>query len=82
MTETALVIRSSAPLPALVTGAGERASVRFLEFFAAAIRNPHTRRAYARAVGAFLNWCADRRGGIDHGRAATACRHLDRAADA
>src|SRR5260370_4692630 len=59
MTETALVMRSSAPLPGLVTGAGERASVRFLEFFAAAIRNPHTRRAYARAVGEFLNWCAD-----------------------
>jgi site-specific recombinase XerC len=32
--------------------------VRFLEFFASAIRNPHTRRAYARAVGDFLGWCA------------------------
>jgi site-specific recombinase XerD len=31
--------------------------VRFLEFFAAQIRNPHTRRAYARAVGEFLAWC-------------------------
>jgi hypothetical protein len=39
--------------------AGERASIRFLEFFASAIRNPHTRRAYARAVGEFLAWCAD-----------------------
>jgi site-specific recombinase XerD len=38
--------------------AGERASVRFLEFFASAIRNPHTRRAYARAAGDFLGWCA------------------------
>jgi site-specific recombinase XerD len=46
-------------LPALVTAAGERAGVRFLEFFAANIRNPHTRRAYARAVGDFLAWCAD-----------------------
>jgi len=44
--------RSSSPLP------GERASVRFLEFFAANIRNPHTRRAYYRAAEEFLAWCA------------------------
>src|ERR1700675_4717276 len=58
MSETALAVRSSAPLPALVINAGERASVRFLEFFASTIRNPHTRRAYAHAVSEFLNWCA------------------------
>jgi site-specific recombinase XerD len=40
-----------------VVAAGERASVRFIEFFASAIRNPHTRRAYARAAGDFLAWC-------------------------
>ncbi|MFM0258071.1 tyrosine-type recombinase/integrase [Paraburkholderia sediminicola] len=45
-------------MPALVVSAGERAGVRFLEFFASAIRNPHTRRAYARAAGDFLAWCA------------------------
>ncbi len=45
-------------LPALVVSAGEQASIRFLEFFASAIRNPHTRRAYARAAGDFLSWCA------------------------
>ena len=44
-------------LPTLVAAAGERASVRFLEFFASTIRNPHTRRAYARAVADFLAWC-------------------------
>lgn len=33
--------------PALVIAAGERAGVRFLEFFAEAIRNPRTRCAYA-----------------------------------
>ena len=44
-------------LPALVAASGERAGVRFLEFFAAAIRNPHTRRAYARATADFLAWC-------------------------
>jgi site-specific recombinase XerC len=53
------VIRvSSVALPALVAAAGERASMRFLEFFAANIRNPHTRRAYARAAEDFLAWCA------------------------
>jgi hypothetical protein len=30
-------------LPPLVTAAGEHNSMRFLEFFAAHIRNPHTR---------------------------------------
>ena len=45
-------------LPALVSHAGERAGVRFLEFFTANIRNPNTRRAYARAVNEFLAWCA------------------------
>jgi site-specific recombinase XerD len=46
-------------LPQLVTAAGDRASLRFLEFLAANIRNPHTRRAYSRAVGEFHTWCAD-----------------------
>ena len=44
-------------LPTLVTAAGDQASTRFLEFFAGTIRNVHTRRAYARAVGVFLTWC-------------------------
>lgn len=46
-------------LPALVVADGERTSMRFLEFFASAIRNPHTRRAYARSVADFLAWCVD-----------------------
>ena len=33
-------------LPELIAAAGERASMRFPEFFAANIRNPHTRTAY------------------------------------
>jgi integrase/recombinase XerC len=49
---------SSSLVPALVAAAGERAGMRFLEFFAANIRNPHTRRAYARAADEFLAWCA------------------------
>ncbi|SDR29474.1 Phage integrase family protein [Rhizobiales bacterium GAS113] len=44
-------------LPAPVTAAGDKARVRFLEFFAANIRNPHTPRAYGRAVAEFLSWC-------------------------
>src|SRR6266852_1537170 len=53
-----LVAIGSPTLPALVAAAGERASMRFLEFFAANIRNRHTRRAYARAADEFLGWCA------------------------
>ena len=34
------IIASDCPLPALVAAAGERTSLRFLEFFAANIRNP------------------------------------------
>jgi hypothetical protein len=50
---------SSPTLPALVAAAGDRASMRFLEFFAANIRKPHTRRAYYRASEAIR--CHDRR---------------------
>jgi hypothetical protein len=46
-------------LPPIIAAAGERASLRFLEFFAANIRNPHTRRAYSRAVSEFMAWCED-----------------------
>jgi site-specific recombinase XerD len=49
--------------PDLIRAAGERAQLRFLEFFAAAIRNPNTRRAYARAAADFLAWC-EREAGV------------------
>lgn len=53
-----LVLSSgSLPVPALVSQAGDRAGMRFLEFFTANIRNPNTRRAYARATQEFLTWC-------------------------
>ena len=52
-------VTTSARVPMLVTAAGDRASLRFVEFFTANIRNPHTRRAYGQAVGAFLAWCED-----------------------
>ena len=41
-------------LPALISGAGERAAWRFLEFFTVNIRNSNTRAAYGRAAGDFL----------------------------
>jgi hypothetical protein len=43
--------------PAIIAAAGERAELRFLEFFTAHIRNPNTRRAYAQEVCEFLTWC-------------------------
>ena len=45
-------------LPALITAAGDRARNRYVEFFAAEIRNPNTRAAYLHAVGQFLGWMA------------------------
>jgi site-specific recombinase XerD len=54
---TALLPYSSMA-PALVAASGDRASYRFLEFFAAQIRNQHTRKAYARAVGGFCRWAS------------------------
>jgi site-specific recombinase XerD len=51
-----LILLATANAPALVTAAGDRAPYRFLEFFTAQICNPHTRRAYVRAVGAFCAW--------------------------
>ena len=56
---TQLIPLPSLSLPRLVVGAGDQARLRFVEFFAANIRNPHTRRAYARACAAFLDWCAE-----------------------
>jgi site-specific recombinase XerC len=47
----------SPSLSALVTAAGERPSMRFLEFVTGNIRNPHTRRPYARAAEEFPAWC-------------------------
>ena len=50
-----------APLvPAAIVHAGDRAAWRYVDFFAANIRNPNTRRAYARACGRFFAWCDGR----------------------
>jgi len=47
-------------VPALLADKGELASWRYVEFFTANIRNPNTRRAYARACSQFFAWCEDR----------------------
>ncbi len=47
----------SATLPALFAP-DPRAAERTIEFFTAQIRNPNTRKAYARAAGEFAAWCA------------------------
>ena len=50
----------AAVVPALIANCGDQASWRYVEFFAAHIRNPNTRRAYVRACGWFFAWCDER----------------------
>src|SRR3954470_18845912 len=52
--------RVSNVVPALIADLGDAAAWRYVEFFTANIRNPHTRRAYARACSRFFAWCEDR----------------------
>ena len=59
--EQTAVANTGTAVPAVVAAAGEQASWRYLEFFTANIRNPHTRRAYGRACARFFSWCARRR---------------------
>ena len=44
-------------IPAQIVRAGDKAVWRFIEFFAANIRNKNTRFAYAHAVTQFFDWC-------------------------
>jgi hypothetical protein len=48
--------RRGLAVPAAIAGAGDNAVRRFLEFFAATIRNKNTRIAYYRAVTDFFAW--------------------------
>ncbi len=50
----------SGAIPAIVLATGEKGD-RFLEFFAADIRNRNTRMAYYRAAGTFFEWCRRKR---------------------
>ena len=49
----------SRSVPAVLERAGTKALFAADEFFATRISNPHTRRAYARVVSRFLDWCED-----------------------
>ncbi len=56
---TALSTIEPAPsviVPALVAAAGERARLRYIDFFTAHIRNPNTRAAYGVAAREFYGW--------------------------
>ena len=55
--------KTDLPLPALYRPDPATAK-RVIEFFTANIRNPNTRKAYARAAGDFATWCEGR--GLDH----------------
>jgi site-specific recombinase XerD len=48
---------ASIVVPAIVADAGDQAARRFLEFFAATIRNRNTRTAYLHAASRFFAWC-------------------------
>lgn len=50
-------------LPAIITRAGPNAVFAAHEFFSGLIRNPHTRRAYMKAVTDFLEWSGKHGGG-------------------
>ena len=49
-------LQSSVAVPMMIASAGDRAVRRFLEFFAAQIRNKNTRMAYHRATCHFFAW--------------------------
>lgn len=59
----------AAGLPAIIHRAGSNAVFAAQEFFAGMIRNPHTRRAYLKAVTDFLEW-AEKHGGGELGQIA------------
>jgi integrase/recombinase XerD len=55
--QTVIVPKTDAPLPLLVERAGGAARFAWDEFFYAEHHNPHTQKAYMRAVKRFLAWC-------------------------
>ena len=53
----AVATRDGILVPRVIAAAGDQAARRFLEFFAATIRNKNTRMAYYRAAARFFAWC-------------------------
>jgi site-specific recombinase XerD len=56
-TRDLITVSAAVVVPGIIADAGEHATRRFLEFFAATIRNRNTRIAYLHAVGRFFAWC-------------------------
>jgi len=54
---TGVAGRAGMLVPRVIAEAGDQAARRFLEFFAATIRNKNRRMAYYRAVVRFFAWC-------------------------
>lgn len=54
-------VTATVTVPAIIEQSGSDAKRRFVEFFAARIRNGNTRTAYMRAVGRFCQWLEDRK---------------------
>jgi hypothetical protein len=61
ITSAAVAADQRAPnvVPALIADLGDEAAWPYVEFFTANIRNPRTRRAYARACARFFAWCEE-----------------------
>jgi site-specific recombinase XerD len=57
----AVAARDGIVVPRVIADAGDAAARRFLEFFAATIRNKNTRMAYYRAACQFFAWCDQHR---------------------
>jgi site-specific recombinase XerD len=53
-------LRASNVVPAIIADLGDQVGWRYVKFFTANIRNPHTCRAYARACSQFFGWCEQR----------------------
>jgi site-specific recombinase XerD len=47
-------------VPAMIAAAGERASLGFIDFFTANVRNPNTSAAYGVSVRGFFTWLETR----------------------
>jgi site-specific recombinase XerD len=64
-------------LPAAIAHAGEKAAWRFIEFFAANIRNKNTRAAYAHAVTKFFDWSESKHFGLHDLRPALIALYIE-----
>jgi integrase/recombinase XerD len=75
-------VQEQAAPPALIADAGRAAHFAWDEFFYGAVRNPHTRRSYSRAVRRFLRWCECRGLALQQIAPAHVGRYLDGLPDA